>query len=168
MPRFFRRFYFGDYHLSILFMKIQRVHGIANEVIGEKNKYYPFWDIEGCSLEQAVETLSDVQHKYQLADILITSDKEHSYRAYCFSKRTIDECIMILHETKYVDWAFKKWTYIRHKSVLRTSKKIDRPLQDVVSILSGYEPYELPKRFTFEFYETGLEKYPKLKVVKVW
>jgi len=168
MPRFFGRLYFGNYHLSILFMKIQPVHGIANKVIGEKNKYYPFWDIEGCSFEQAKGTLLDVQRKYLLADIYITSDKENSCRAFCFSKRTFNECLSILLETKYVDWAFIKWTVIRHKSVLRTSKKVGRPDQMVLTKLDGYETYELPKRFTFEFYETGLEKYPKLKVLKLW
>jgi len=37
-------------------MKIQHIQGMTNEVIGEKDKYYIFWDIEGCSLEQAIET----------------------------------------------------------------------------------------------------------------
>jgi hypothetical protein len=168
MPRFFRRFYFGNYHLSILSMKIQRVHGIANKVVGEKNKYYPFWDIEGCSLNQAVETLSDVQYKYQLADIFIVSDKEYSYRAFCFSKRPFNECMIILYETKHVDWAFIKWSTHRRKSVLRTSQKLGRPKQKVVNVLRGFEPYDLPKKVIEEIYETGLEKYPKLKVSKVW
>jgi hypothetical protein len=168
VPRIFRRFYFGNYHLSILLMKIQQVKGIANRVIGEKDSYHIFWDIENCSLEQAIETLSDVQFRYRLADIFITSDKENSFRAWCFSKRSFNEYMIILHETKYVDWAFIKWTVIRHKSVLRTSRKSNRPKQEVLAKLKGYEPYELPKRNFEETYETGLEKYPKLKVRKVW
>jgi hypothetical protein len=168
VPRFFRRFYFGNYHLSILLMKIQQVKGIANRVVGERDKYHIFWDIEDCTLEQATETLSDVQYRHHLADIYLTSDKENSFRAWCFSKRPFIEYLMILLETKYVDWAFTKWTVNRHKSVLRTSRKSNRPKQDVVAVLKGYEPYELPKRITLEFYETGLEKYPRLKVRRIW
>jgi len=168
MLRFFRRIYFGNYIFSILLMKIQQVKGIANKVIDERDKYYIFWDIEGCSQKQAEKTLRQVQLKHLLADIFLTSDREYSFRAYCFSKRPFIEYLMILLETKYVDWAFTKWTIIRHKSVLRTSQKLGRPKQNVVSVLRGYEPYELPRKFTFEFYETGLEKYPKLKVSRVW
>jgi len=168
MPRFFRRFYFGNHIFAVLLMKIQQVEGIANRVIGEKDKYYIFWDIEGYNLEQVIEALSDVQYRHGLADVFITSDKEDSFRAWCFSKRSFNEYMIILHETKYVDYAFIKWTVIRHKSVLRTSQKLGRPQQNVVSFLSGYEPYELPSRFTFESYETGLEKYPKLEVIKAW
>ena len=168
MPRFFRRFYFGNYHLSILLMKIQQVKGIANRVIGEKDKYHIFWDIENCSLEQAIETLREIQAKYRLADIFITSDKENSFRAWCFSKRPFIEYLRILLDTKSVDWAFIKWTVIRHKSVLRTSKKLGRPKQIVLRKLRGYEPYELPKKVIEEIYETGLEKYPKLEARRAW
>jgi hypothetical protein len=168
VPRFFRRFYFGNYHLSILLMKIQQVKGIANRVIGEKDRYYIFWDIEGYSLAQVIEKLSNVQYKHLLADIFITSDKENSFRAWCFSKRSFNEYMTILYETEYVDPAFIKWTVIRHKSVLRTSQKLGRPKQDVVAVLKGYEPCELPREITLEFYETGLEKYPELEVKKVW
>ena len=168
MLRFFRRFYFGNYHLSVLLMKIQHIQGMTNEVIGEKDKHYIFWDIEGCSLEQAIETLMDVQYEYQLADIFIVSDKEGSYRAWCFSKRTFNETMQILLATKYVDHAYLLWTFRRHKATLRTSKKIGRPEQDVVILLRGYESYELPARYIHAIYETGLEKYPKLKVLKLW
>jgi len=149
-------------------MPIQNIEGIVNKVIGEKDKYYIFWDIENCTLEQAIETLLDVQYRYQLADIFITSDKENSYRAWCFSKRSFSKYMIILHNTKHVDCSFIWWTYKRHKSTLRTSKKDGRQLQDVVSFLRGYEQYELPERYIRAIYETGLEKYPKLKVVKIW
>jgi hypothetical protein len=168
MPRFFRRFYFGNYIFSVLLMKIQQVKGVANKVIHEQDKYYIFWDIEECTLEQAIETLMQVQLKHRLADIFITSDKENSYRAYCFSKRPFIEYLIILLETKYVDWAFIKWTFVRHRSVLRTSRKLGRPQQIVLKKLEGYEPYEFPKKVVEEIYETGLEKYPKLKVLRTW
>jgi hypothetical protein len=149
-------------------MPIQNIEGITNEVIGEEDKFYIFWDIENCALEQAVETLLDVQYRHQLADIFITSDKDSSYRAFCFSKRSFNEYMITLHNTKYVDYSFIWWTYKRHKSTLRTSGKAGRPLQDVVAFLRGYEPYELPSKIVRANYETGLEKYPKPKVVKLF
>jgi hypothetical protein len=152
----FHRFYF-----SMLFLRTQVTKGMSNEVVNEPDKYYIFWDLDNCSLEQAEQTLSDVQINHKLADIFIVSDKINSYRGFCFSKRNFKTFIDILFDTKYVDYSFISWTVRRHKAILRTASKLNRPTQqEVVAKLEGYEKYELPKERIKEIYETCYGKMP--------
>ena len=141
----------------------QTLEGITSKV--GNDQHIILWDLEKCTLEQAKETLGDVQYKYRLGDIWITSDAEGSYRGWCFSRRTFKEYLKILLDTNYLDWNFFWWTVKRGQATLRTSNKQNRPPQKVVAYLKGYEPTEMPDKVTHVIYDTGVEK--RGMVVKV-
>ena len=133
----------------------QTLEGIAS--LQKDGSHIPMWDMEKCTLEQAEETLRNVQDKYRLSDILIFSDKEGSYRAICFSKVDFRTFMRILLETEYVDWNFIYWTMKRGKATLRTSNKKGRPAQKPVSILYSF-PAQIPRMMEQVVYDTGVEK----------
>ena len=107
-----------NYTFFCMLSKTQTLEGITSKVIGEKNKHYIFWDLENCTLEQAKDTLTEVQYEFKLGDIFIISDYPKSYRAWCFSKRTFKEFLHILLHTKYVDWNFIYWTIQRYSCIV--------------------------------------------------
>jgi hypothetical protein len=151
-------FLFKIGNITVFFMvsASQTLEGITSKV-GE-DQHIILWDLEKCTLEQAKQTLANVQAKYRLGDIWVTSDAEGSYRAWCFSKRTFKEYLKILLDTDYVDWNFFWWTVRRGEATLRTSNKQGRPPQRVVAYLKGYESTQIPEKMTRVLYDTGLEK----------
>jgi len=145
-------------NLTIFFMvsSTQSLEGVTSKV--GKDEHLILWDLEKCTLEQAKETLTNVQYKYRLGDIFIVSDCEGSYRAWCFSRRSFKEYLKILLDTEHLDWNFFYWTVKRGQATLRTSNKQGRPQQQVVAYLKGYEPTEIPAKMVHVLYDTGLEK----------
>lgn len=133
----------------------QTLEGIASLL--NDGSHVLMWDMEKCTLEQAEETLRNVQGKYGLSDILIFSDKEGSYRAICFSRVDFRTFMRVLLATEHVDWNFIYWTMKRGKATLRTSNKKDRTAQKPVSILYSF-PAEIPKTMEQVVYDTGTEK----------
>jgi hypothetical protein len=145
--------------------KAQRIEGITSKCLDEpkeKHLHYPFFDLEKCTLEEAKEKLLEIQKEFRLGDIYIFSDKEESFRAWCFSKRSFVEYIHILvHSFPLLDYGFFIWTVRRGGATLRISNKADRPSQKCVAFLSGYEKTALPQKAEFILYDTGLEKQGK-------
>ncbi|MEM2704079.1 MAG: hypothetical protein QXR45_13065 [Candidatus Bathyarchaeia archaeon] len=152
-------FLFKFRNITVFFMvsASQTLEGITSKV-GE-DQHIILWDLEKCTLEQAKETLAEVQYKYRLGDIWITSDAEGSYRGWCFSRRPFKEYLKILLDTKYLDWNFFYWTVKRGQATLRTSNKQGRPPQKVVAYLKGYELTTIPEKVVFVRYDTGLQKH---------
>jgi len=149
-------FKLGTVTVFFMISKTQTLEGVTSKV-GE-DEHIILWDLENCTLEQAKQTLADVQYKYRLGDIYITSDCEGSYRAWCFSRRPFKEYLKILLDTEHLDWNFFWWTVRRGQATLRTSNKQGRPPQKVVAYLKGYEPTEFPDKMVHVLYDTGLEK----------
>jgi len=151
-------FLFKIGNLTIFFMvsSTQSLEGVTSKI--GKDEHLVLWDLEKCTLEQAKETLTNVQYKYRLGDIFIVSDCEGSYRAWCFSRRSFKEYLKILLDTEHLDWNFFYWTVKRGQATLRTSNKQGRPPQKVVAYLKGYEPTEIPAKMVHVLYDTGLEK----------
>lgn len=152
-------------NITVFFMvsHTQTLEGITSKV--GNDEHIILWDLEKCTLEQAIETLSDVQYRYRLGNIFITSDVEGSYRGWCFSRRTFKEYLKILLDTEHLDWNFFWWTVRRGQATLRTSNKQGRPPQQVVAYLKGYEPTEFPDKMVHVLYDTGIEK--RGKVIKI-
>lgn len=149
-------FKLGTVTVFFMISKTQTLEGVTSKV-GE-DEHIILWDLENCTLEQAIETLTDVQYKYRLGDIWITSDAEGSYRGWCFSRRSFKEYLKILLDTEYLDWNFFWWTVRRGQATLRTSNKLNRPPQQGVAYLKGYEPTEFPAKMVHVLYDTGIEK----------
>jgi len=145
-------------NITVFFMisNTQTLEGITSKV-GE-DEHIILWDLENCTLEQAIETLDDVQYEYRLGDIYIVSDAEGSYRGWCFSRRTWKEYLIILLKTKHLDYNFWYWTVRRGKATLRISNKKGRQPQQVVGFLRGYEETHIPDRLIHVLYDTGIEK----------
>jgi len=158
--RFNFRFKFGRFTVFFMLSHTQTLEGITSRV-GE-NEHIILWDLEGCSLEEAEETLSEVQFRHKLGNIFITCDAEGSYRAWCFSKRTWNEYLRILLETEHLDYNFFHWTVRRGASTLRISNKAGRQPQKIVSFLQGYEETQIPEKMVHVVYDTGMEKRGKV------
>jgi hypothetical protein len=101
-----------------------------------------------------------VQISYNLSDIFIVSDKERSFRAWCYSQVDFDVYLEILGKVKkygILDWNFYKWTVDRGYATLRTDNKKDRPPQGLMCTLKTYSVPE-PKVVKQVVYGTGVQK----------
>ena len=120
----------------------------------------PFFDIENCSLDKAENTLMELQLKYRLPDIFITSDKERSYRAWCYSHVKYTDFLRMqldLLDAGILDYNFYWWTTKQSKATLRLSNKRNRPPQKIVSVLNSYS-VPIPEKCEKVIYETGIQK----------
>jgi hypothetical protein len=157
------RLKFGNLTFFGMISKTQTLEGITSTVNKKEHLHYIFWDLENCTLEQAEKTLKEVQEEFLLSNIYITSDKDKSYRAWCFSVRKWLDYLHILLHTKYVDYGFWIWTVRRGEATLRTSKKENRNQQEIVSVLYGFlDKTNLPEKVKIVIYDTGIEKKGKL------
>lgn len=162
MKRLNLRLKIGKITFFGMISKTQTLKGIGSLVNRKEHLHYIFWDLEGCTREEAEQTLIEVQREFKLGIIFITSDKEKSFRAYCFSIRKWLEYLHILLHTKYVDYGFWIWTVRRGEATLRLSIKENRQFQKILMVYEGYEKTKIPKLIRFIDYDTGTEKKGKL------
>ena len=144
-----------EFTFFLMLSETQTLEGITS--LQPDGKHIIMWDLEGCSREQAEETLRKVQQKNNLSHIFIVSDAEGSYRAWCFSKVDLNTFLKILLDTDFLDWNFFYFTVKRRKATLRLSKKKNRPPQELVSVLESY-PIPIPEEVEKVIYDTGVEK----------
>lgn len=138
--------------------KTQTLEGVTS--LQKNGKHFPMWDIEGCTLKEAEITLLNVQRKYCLSDIFITSDKEKSYRAWCFYPVDFKTFLKILLDTDHIDHNYFDYTVKRERATLRTGNKKGRNPQEIVSVLKSY-PQNIPVGKSIiqkVVYDTGIEK----------
>lgn len=86
-------------------------------------------------------SLKKSQKKHNLSNWYLVSDKESSYRAFCFSEVSFKILFDIMNECfDYLDWSFIRSTAIRGKATLRspTSNKIGRMPQKIIECLESY------------------------------
>lgn len=148
--------------LTLFFMvsQTQRVKGITSKL---RNGYHmPLWDLDKkkYDLQQIIEILKGIQQKYSLSNIYILSDKEGSYRAWCFSQVDFSTYIKILADSlDIIDYNFFYWMVYQGKSTLRISRKVDRTTQQ--KVIAVLESFYVPIPFNMlekAIYETGLDK----------
>ncbi len=135
--------------------KTQTLEGVTS--LQPDGSHIVMWDLENCTLEQAGETLRNVQRKYVLSHIYVASDAEGSYRAWCFSKVDYKTFLYILLDTEHLDPIFFDYTVKRKKATLRTSDKKGRLRQKLVRVLESY-PTLIPEIWEKVTYDTGLVK----------
>jgi len=152
------RWKFRGFTFFCTISKHQTLGGLGSCVNWEKHLHNIFWDLEICTLKQAIQTLQKVQKEFKLGDIYITSDYKKSYRGWCFSVRKWLEYLHILLHTKHIDYGFWIWTIRRGEATLRNTDKKDRQMQNIVAILEGYEKTQLPEKFKVINYDTGIQK----------
>jgi len=137
----------------------QTLDGVTSKI--GKDLHIIMWDLENCSLTECEDELRRIQNLFGLSDIFIVSDRELSYRAYCYNIVPFKYLLMVLCATKYVDWNFIRWSVVRGKATLRVSQKYNRKPQRLVSYLPSYVvpiPQTLPK----VIYDTGYNKRGKV------
>jgi hypothetical protein len=136
-----------------MYAKTQTLEGVTNK-IKNSDKFYVFWDLEKCTLEEAKATLKSIQTDYDLGDIFIFSDVPNSFRAWCFTPVDFHIYLQILLDTEFVDYNFFYWTVKQGKATLRISKKEDRPKQQLLTVLKRrYE--SIPQIVEYVKYDTG-------------
>jgi len=145
--------------------RTQKLVGVTSRCFDKKGKpdgkHIIMWDLDSdiCTLDKAKETLIWVQKKYDLSNIYLTSDKEGSYRAWCFSRVSEKTLYHILVDSlDAIDFLFFYHTVKRRASTLRTSSKAGRVSQTCIGILRSYfAPF--PKGIVERvIYETGFDK----------
>lgn len=147
--------------------QVQTLEGITSTVKRLKNDYMNsehviFWDLENCSLEDAIVTLRKVKHDYILGPIYLLADINRSYRALCFDTITFHTFIRILLDTRYVDPLFFYYTVKRREATIRTARKRGRPKPAIINIIKDkgeldFIP-EIVKKLSRVIYDTGLTK----------
>jgi hypothetical protein len=155
LTRFNFRAKIGNITFFFMLAKTQTLEGVTS--LQPDGTHIVLWDLENCTLEQAEETLRNVQMKYGLSHIYIVSDAEGSYRAWCFSRVGYEILLHILLDIEHLDLIFFDYTVKRKKATLRTSNKKDRPSQELVSVLESY-PASIPETWEKVIYDTGLVK----------
>ena len=142
----------------------QTLEGITSQVIGREGYHYPLFDIEKpremVSLEEVEMGMGKIQVSYTLPDVFLKSDKEGSYRAYCFAEVKLTDYMRMqldLIDVGILDYNFFWWTVNKSKATLRINQKKNRPNQELVSTLHSYS-VPFPKKFESAFYDTGVEK----------
>jgi hypothetical protein len=55
--------------------KTQTLKGISSKI--GWNQHIILWDLDNCNIEQATESLRNVQEKYKLSDIYIFGDRDN-------------------------------------------------------------------------------------------
>jgi hypothetical protein len=138
--------------------EFQNLEGIGSLL--PNGKHLVFFDLENCILQQVIDVLMKVQISYNLSDIFIVSDKDRSFRAWCYSQVDFDVYLEILLEVKkygILDWNFYKWTVDRGYATLRTNNKKDRLPQELVFTLKTYSVPK-PKSVKQVIYGTGVQK----------
>jgi hypothetical protein len=151
------RLRFGTFTFFGMLSKTQKLEGITSKVIGEKDKHYPFFDLENCSLSQAESTLKVIQDIYDMSNIYIESDFSRSFRALCFDKVSFKKYLKMLLTIDYLDYNFFYWTVQRGKATIRISQKENREKQKIVSVIRSFD-IPIPKEFETVIYETGIHK----------
>ncbi len=154
------RLRFGNYTFTALLIKTQWLKGLMSKVQkpNKQNLTYIFWDLEGCTEQEAKDALSVIQVIYKLGDIVLYSDYPKSYRAMCYSIRPFKEYLKILLDTPFVCYNFFYWTVRRGCATIRISNKLDREQQKIVALLKGYEETQVPEKLLMAIYETGAVK----------
>lgn len=153
--RFNFRIKINSFTFFMMLAKTQTLEGMSSLL--PNGKHMPMWDLEGCTLEQAEDTLRKVQQNYGLSNIYIVSDLKGSYRAWCFSQVDYKDFRRILSNTEYIDEWFFYYTVKRQKATCRTNNKKNRLSQQVVSVLESYY-VDIPDKMEHVIYDTGLKK----------
>ena len=151
---------FGNMTFFVMLSRYQKLEGITNEYDKKKRLFYPFWDIEGCSLEECKKSLDNIMLSYDLGDIFITTDNDKTYRAWSWYPIKWKTYLKVLLDTEFLDYNFFFWTVKRGYATLRTSLKEGRQEQRVVAMIKSdldLKPVFL-KETTSITYDTGIEK----------
>ena len=141
----------------MMLSETQTLEGVTSLL--KNGKHIVMFDLEDCTLEEAEETLMKVQISYNLSDIFIVSDKERSYRAWCYSFVDLKTFLHILLDVDYLDYNFFYYTVKRRKATLRVNNKKNRQKQELVSVLKSYYVSTIPERTPERVdYDTGVMK----------
>jgi hypothetical protein len=148
----------ANYTLFFMLSHTQTLEGVTSLL--PNGKHMPLFDIENCSLEKAEFELKALQAIYSLSDIFITSDKERSFRSWCFAQVTFNEYLRMmldLLDAGILDYNFFWWTVKQSKATLRVNSKVNRPPQKIVAVLPSYS-VPIPETVEKAVYDTGIEK----------
>ena len=148
------------YTIFLMVSETQTLHGVTSLLAN--GNHYPFFDVDNCSLDLAETELGKIQVSYGLSNIYITSDKERSFRGWCYSQVKFTEYLRMqldLIDSGLLDYNFFWWTVRQGKSTLRCNRKKNRPYQELASTLhSYYVPIPKTGLVTQAIYDTGIQK----------
>lgn len=115
LNKFQARFYFS---------RLEKRTGICSKESNGEN-HMLLWDFDNENFEIILRDLKHVMHKHNLPKIYILKTSQTGYHAYCFTKRSFRETIIILAETSCIDFYYFKLGIIRGYYTLRFSGRKD-------------------------------------------
>lgn len=159
---------FKIHKLTFFFLisKTQKLSGInslikRNDEDIRKAEHILLWDLEGCTLKQAITEMKRIKKKYKINHkIYITGDKPHSFHAWSSHILYWKTYLQLLLETKYLDWGFFYWAVRLNRATLRSTPKVNREKIRLLAIIKDPSDLEdfLPKTIEVRHYETGYQK----------
>ena len=134
--------------------------GISSRLDDTYLNHRILWDLDDCTYEQAIKSLSDVQQQYNLGCINIISDKNKSYGAVCNTIVSFKELLHILIDTQFIDEIYVMYALRRMEAILRLSDKEGRLMhRDVIlKLYNKSDRLENNEDFYILNYETGFIK----------
>ena len=147
-------------NVSVVFLVVmtQWLNGVTSLIPKTNGLHIILAEFDDVILQKVIEALIIVQDDYGLSNWYVFSDKEGSYRAFCFTVVNFRFLMHILLDTKYVDRIFIGYTWNRGKATARTGKKWGRLVkQELVAVVeSFFEP--IPEAYERVLYQTGITK----------
>jgi len=141
--------------------RFERLVGM-NSNMAHGDGHFVFIDCDQVDGGELLRSLKELQGKYDLGEILITSDdKVNSYRVWCFKVVPFRTLMRIISEFPYTDIDFIRWTARKGHATMRLTPKEGRAEQEVVGRVEGREN-PMPQQVSIVEYETPRGKSVRL------
>jgi len=123
--------------------------------------HFIFMDIDDTNISDLRDELVRQQKKYDLGEMIVTSDKVDSHRVWCFKQVQFKKMIEILCDNKFTNIEFIRWTTRKGCSTMRIGKKKGREEQVIVLKIEG-KKNKIPPKIEKVVYETARGKTVKV------
>lgn len=151
-------------NLSLNFSKVQTCKGFTSKL--SNGNHILFLDLDKAkNFFELKNKMREIQNKYKdvngnsLSHFYFFSDKEGSFRLWCFSEISFSVYTKILLDAfDYLDFNFIHWTLKTGKATIRYSDKVGRESQKLVDCLESYFVPILLEKMEYAIYDTSLTK----------
>jgi hypothetical protein len=119
--------------------KVSYVVGVTSK-LKENNEHILMWDFDNTDLYTVIGALKTNQSRYLLPEIkiLASNQEQGNYHAYCFSRQTWQQAVVIVAGTPGIDWDFVRLALYRNNFTIRISDKLGKNKPKLVYTMEGF------------------------------
>jgi len=129
----------GSIEFLFLMRRLVKVKGVCSEL--PNGKHALFWDFDMVDKDKIINSLLDVQYKWELPTIyLLNTGVPLGYHAYCLRTLPFEFAAFVLLSTKNADRISISYGIRRGYWVLRFTPKGRRDFGEVISLPSDKRP----------------------------